>query len=331
MCGTPKVVKQDWCLACGHHFRLNIKVEADPWDMLTAQPDAVAAPEPPPLENRGIVNNIATAWRLIHDMPAWGWKLLGGAAIFPVLMTILRFSLTEFPGVMSVISWCVLIGGAIACGGAYLLSYAWAIPRQDGLGMFDLVTRPWAIWWPTLRDLPDSFTRVAAGLWGLAAFASALLLGGFVLRIDWGEDVARTALTRAIIEQERLAKQLAAAPPAEKTKSKKPQDPRKFTTDCVLLGYTPSVGNDFESLVLGMVVEGKLRFVGQIWADIPDDDRASLYERMQQAQRSEPFVPCNVGRAIWLEPKLAVRVKYEQLSSGKKLINPLFVKVLAGL
>jgi bifunctional non-homologous end joining protein LigD len=94
--------------------------------------------------------------------------------------------------------------------------------------------------------------------------------------------------------------------------------------DCVILGYTQGQGGragSFGALLVGAIVDGELRWVGQVGTGFKDRMLDDLMEQLQPLVRDAPSVPelRGVKGAVFVEPVLVCEVEYLQMtkSTGK--------------
>jgi hypothetical protein len=276
-------------------------------------------------------------------IPRWAWKLAAGAAAI-IAMSALARVLLPHPGPYR-FRWtiCQMVVGDMVMLAGYISSYLFAIMENDRLTLLDFVLKPFAIWSAVARELPKTFWRVALGSWGLTALAASFIVGGLADKdlMDWGGESARFNLVKAITAQ---AQQMADngndeglekaiddfagpannVPPSDSVEPPKP----RVTVDCLIVGYEPDGERDFRSLILATEVDGKLTCVGVVSAGIPQEARDELNSRMRKLKRTEPFV-ANHYLGVWLKPKLVCRVNAMEWSSSKKLVEPVFQKLLA--
>ncbi len=329
-CETPRVGKQGWCRRCGWYPRLGTFVELDPWDR-----EDIPQPEPE--------SKLDACKKL---MPLWAWKLLAGSAIVLGLSFLVRQILPSHGGFR--FWWTVsemAIGFIVFCG-AHLSCYLFAIMINDRLQILDILLKPLAIWITVMRELPETFWRVASGVWGVAAILGGLLVGGLADKdlLDWGGTPARYNLTKAIADR---AQQLVADAETEKTlqesvedfagkaaerkeKERHQLDKPKLPVDCLILGYKPMGDRDFYHLIIATDLGGKLQVVGTVSDGIPSELRAHLNKRMRELPQPNPFVPCKL-EGKWIRPGLVCRIKAKRWSNDNRLIDPVFDEMLVDI
>jgi ATP dependent DNA ligase C terminal region len=329
-CETAIDGRQEWCPRCGWYPRLKRHVELDPWDRENA-------PEQTPPSHLEL-------WRKL--IPLWAWKLSGGVAVIVALSVLARVSLPHHGQYRFRWTIAQMVIGDIVMLSGYIGAYLFAIMENDRITLLDFLLKPIAIWGTVARELPKTFWRVALGSWGLAAVASAFIVGGLADKdlTDWGGETAKFSLVKAITSQ---AQQLAengndeglekaiddfAGPSGNPAANGEPVTPPKphVTADCLIVGFEPDGNRDFKSLILATEVDGKLTCVGIVSAGIPQEVRDELNQRMRKLKRSDPFVPNHyVGE--WVQPKLVCRVTATEWSSSKRLVTPKFEKLLADI
>jgi hypothetical protein len=327
-CESMNDGKQEWCRRCGWYPRLKRHVELDPWD----REDVPEQAAPSHFE----------VWRKL--IPVWAWKLAAGVAVIVALSTLARILLPHHGAYR--FRWTIaqmVIGDLVMLSG-YIGAYVFAIMENDRITLLDFVLKPIAIWGAVARELPKTFWRVAMGTWGLAAMASAFIVGGLADKdlMDWGGQTAKVSLMNAITAQ---AQKMAEngndegleqaindfAGPADQAGGNSPNveaTKKRLTVECLIIGFEPDGDHDFRSLILASEVGGKLSCVGVVSTGIAPEMREDLNRQMTKLKRTEPFVP-NHYIGVWLKPKLVCRVSARDWSSSKHLVDPIFETLLA--
>jgi len=324
----------EWCTACGWYPRLGFYVEPDP----VVETKAASG---------------AKSW--YQEIPLWAWKMAAGVVVLGILAIIGRLVTVDGSPARMVWALVMFCGGLLAILVTHALAYITAIFEDSQLGPLDFVIRPLSVWATTLRKFPDTFHRVAAAGWGLASvFLAVTVVGGlpYYLLWSWAGDKAapKTNLVHAVVaqgidEREEADGDLTGAmkdfagekgeekddeKPAELDEAAREMAKRPRSIDCVILGYLPQGKNNFESLVLGADVEGKLKVVGMVSEGITPEHKTELMERMQELQRDKPLVPSQI-EAVWLDPKLTCRVRFKNWTEKKRLDGPRFQETLTDL
>lgn len=99
--------------------------------------------------------------------------------------------------------------------------------------------------------------------------------------------------------------------------------------DCVLVGYVPLKGNDkvVGALLLAVVVDGALTFVGRVGTGFDDRTRGALARRLDDL--AVPRAPVKVGPeekgVRWVRPELVAEVGFTQWSDDQRLRHPRFL------
>jgi hypothetical protein len=326
-CETAADGKQEWCRRCGWYPRLKRHVELDPWDREEVAPQA----QPSHLE----------VW--LKLIPDWAWKLAAGVFAIVVASVLARILLPQHGPFR--FRWTIgqLVVGDIVLLSGYIGAYVFAIMENDRLTALDFILKPFAIWSTAAREMPKTFWRVALGTWGLAAVASAFIVGGLADKdlMDWGGETAKVSLMKAITAQ---AQQLADngadeglekaiddfAGPADGAANGAPEAPKKprQMVDCLIVGFEPDGDHNFKSLILASEVDGKLSCVGEVSSGMPQEVRDELNLRLRKLERSTPFVT-NHFDGVWVQPKLMCRISAADWTSGKHLAEPVFQQILA--
>lgn len=289
---------------------------------------------------------------LWQRIPQWGYWLAGGVVVIFGASVAVRLLTEEGSFVRS--AWSV---GQLLLGmGLFLSMHLWAFAKGvmiENFTVMDMVAHPLEIWGPSLRKLPQGAWRVWLATWGLTGVICATaIIGGLnyeILFRDWGfrrrakmnlmqklTDAARNSAEKGAESLEEAVEDFAGKaseqvmPPAEQ---KKKEAAALKAIDCVVIGYMPAseqTGKGFLSLVLAAVDEKKLRFVGTLAVGIPDEVRNELSRRLSVMHREKPFVPCRLA-ARWVQPRIALRVQFEDFGENQQLQNPVFGEQLADL
>jgi bifunctional non-homologous end joining protein LigD len=104
------------------------------------------------------------------------------------------------------------------------------------------------------------------------------------------------------------------------------------TQDCVVLGWTPGKGGragSFGALLVGAIVDGELRWVGQVGSGFTDRMLDDLMKQLEPLVRSDPPFDdpslAAVKGATFVEPELVCEVQYlEMTKSTRKMRAPSF-------
>ncbi|WP_339923151.1 DNA ligase D [uncultured Cyclobacterium sp.] len=104
-------------------------------------------------------------------------------------------------------------------------------------------------------------------------------------------------------------------------------------TETILCGYTLSEkkSRKFASLILGMVENGQLIYVGTCGSGFSEEKIKELYSKFEVLKREEPVFDIRKhlkGReAVWLIPKLICEVKFSEWTSSKVMRHPVFLRL----
>ncbi|MDD1683139.1 MAG: non-homologous end-joining DNA ligase [Methanoregula sp.] len=102
------------------------------------------------------------------------------------------------------------------------------------------------------------------------------------------------------------------------------------TCDCVIAGYTAGRGGRspaFGALLLGLYEEEKLVPVGKVGTGFSNRLLAQLMEKFAPLVTDVPQYPGISGRVVWLEPVLVCEVGYMEVTRGRKLRIPRFIRL----
>lgn len=98
--------------------------------------------------------------------------------------------------------------------------------------------------------------------------------------------------------------------------------------ELVIVGYTKSnAGRGFRSLLLGYYENGTLMFAGKVGTGFNAESIADIKEKLDALQViPKPFkkLPPDVGRSIWVEPKLVCEIEFTEWTPENRLRHPSF-------
>jgi DNA ligase D-like protein (predicted ligase)/DNA ligase D-like protein (predicted 3'-phosphoesterase) len=100
--------------------------------------------------------------------------------------------------------------------------------------------------------------------------------------------------------------------------------------DCVIAGYTPGQGGRspaFGALLLGLYENGQQIPIGKVGTGFSDQQLAELMEQFGPLVTMVPQLPGVRGKVIWLEPVLVCDVAYMEVTRGRKLRIPRFIRL----
>ena len=323
-CATPRDPKIGWCSRCGFYPMIGTYVEVDPWQ----EDGAVAA----------VAKQTEEPFKL-SDIPLWAVGLAGGVAALIAMSVGVRLLTPAGSSLRTAWALSQLATGVLTCFVGTLGCYLFAIMDDDSLGLLDMLLRPIRVWMPSLRDLPNSFRRVSAGLWGFtAALLALVVIDGIPYHKLWeGERRAKVNLVHAITQH---AAQAGAddedlegaignfAGKAGVDDLNKKEIERKRSAECLIIGYIPLGEGDFSSLILASIERGQLRYVGTVSEGIPPQVRLQLNGMMRQIPLDEPFVKCGLP-GLWVRPMLVCNVHFQSWTNGRTMNKPLFIEMLA--
>jgi bifunctional non-homologous end joining protein LigD len=161
----------------------------------------------------------------------------------------------------------------------------------------------------------------------------ATVMEGRGLRLMYGLETEGKAFHRAAVENHLegiIAKRLA----SRYLPGRRTDDWRKIKIlkrqDCVILGWTPGQGgrgSSFGALLLGVYVDGELRWTGQVGTGFTGRMLDTLMERLKALETGEPPIDdpalAKLRGARWVRPELVCSVEYLQVTQGgRKLRAP---------
>jgi len=114
----------------------------------------------------------------------------------------------------------------------------------------------------------------------------------------------------------------------------KPKVNRPNTVSCVIVGYNSNEESELTSLLVATVVDGKLRGVGKVTEGLEDSSvRSQLYNKLSKIQREQPALQVSGGTSntTWVQPHLAIRVKFVDWTNRRTLESPMYSGILQDL
>lgn len=104
-------------------------------------------------------------------------------------------------------------------------------------------------------------------------------------------------------------------------------------TETIICGYTVSEkkSRKFASLILGMVADGQLTYVGTCGSGFSEKQITELYHKFEVLKTDTPVFEIRKhlkGReAVWLIPKLICEVKFSEWTPSKVMRHPVFLRL----
>src|ERR1035437_2243870 len=102
------------------------------------------------------------------------------------------------------------------------------------------------------------------------------------------------------------------------------------TQEAIIAGFTKPTGarKHFGALVLGMMDEGKLKYIGHSGSGFDQQKLKEVHELLKPlVQKESPFeekVETNMP-VTWVKPNLVCEVKFSEITRDKKLRHPIFL------
>lgn len=102
------------------------------------------------------------------------------------------------------------------------------------------------------------------------------------------------------------------------------------TQEAIIAGYTSPRGSreHFGALVLGILDDGKLRYIGHTGTGFTQKTLRELHQKMKPLRRkTSPFkekIPVSAG-VTWVEPVLVCQIRYSEITKGGILRHPVYL------
>ncbi|MBL8823178.1 MAG: non-homologous end-joining DNA ligase [Planctomycetia bacterium] len=97
--------------------------------------------------------------------------------------------------------------------------------------------------------------------------------------------------------------------------------------DCVIIGFLPSGKDDFRSLILASLSDGKLKCVGKVGTGFDTKLRKKLNRWLRGNLRAKPIIPCKI-KGVWVDPGLYCKITCMERTAGGELRAPAFVELI---
>lgn len=98
---------------------------------------------------------------------------------------------------------------------------------------------------------------------------------------------------------------------------------RGETVCCLIIGFLPSGGDDFRSLLLAADDGGKLRYVGKVGTGFDHQLRKKINRLLWSRLQDKPFIPCKI-KGKWVRPGLYCLVSCMERTASGHLRAPSF-------
>ncbi|HZG00759.1 MAG TPA: DNA ligase D [Chitinophagales bacterium] len=102
-----------------------------------------------------------------------------------------------------------------------------------------------------------------------------------------------------------------------------------FEEEAIIVGYTQPKGarQHFGSLLLGMYVDGKLKYIGNCGTGFNNVSLKDLFDKMQKLKSTKPVLDEKVPfkDVTWVIPELVCQVKYTEWTADEIMRHPVFL------
>jgi bifunctional non-homologous end joining protein LigD len=102
------------------------------------------------------------------------------------------------------------------------------------------------------------------------------------------------------------------------------------TLDAVVIGYTSSDKEDLSALLLGIYEKNKIKYIGRIGTGFDEEKRREILAMLKKLGKYNYNLDLRLGkdkRAFMVRPEVVVEVKYMEITKGKMLRAPSFVRI----
>lgn len=313
-----------WCPSCAYYPELNGIVQDNP--ELQMAPEEQDEPRQLSAEER-------YRWILI---------CFGGVGVALLLSMAVRvyFYYNDGPrGQWTIVQ--TLVGlGCFATG--QLLATFYSMSKTDDVTLVDAVNRPLTVWKSTIDELPFGAFRIYAAVWGLSiALFAMLCIGGVTSEMIFGNTKApyrgkkinlkkmAQSAAQPTGDEEGMTESLEAL--AEQVEVDE-ESPLPFDGEspmsCQVYGFMRGGSETSVSrLLLCGLVHGELKHVAVVGTGkLKAGARQKLRAYLNSNTRSKPLVDTKY-RGTWVNPVVAVVVKFDGWSPKNEMIDPEVAKI----
>lgn len=321
-----------WCPTCGYYP----VVESADEDRMAWRSEVAAGEQ---------FEDSQEATNLLNCIPPWLWVAVAGVMVIfgSSIAAAKKFSVVDDN--QSFWAWTELLTGF----GIAVAAHGWAAfiakKSDDRLTFSDVLLNWMAVWQPTITRLPSSAPRIWMFAWGITAMLCSLfVIGGhdtsmfFKQEYEEPESVLPdvvNAVAGAAKKKARKAGSLEEAlrgvgnpeemlpdgvPDGEGLdEALKPAGPELI---CAIFGVkVDRRGQPTHFLLCGRSKE-QMQYVATVKADTLDRPTLkSVIQRLARTNQSRPAVPTAFS-AIWVQPKIAMRVEYASIAGDGTLARP---------
>jgi len=98
------------------------------------------------------------------------------------------------------------------------------------------------------------------------------------------------------------------------------------TVRCVVGGYTRSeLGEAFSALLVGLISENGLRYIGRVGSGFTNADRQAIRAAIDEMAGPDPFLPDpDLPEAVFCAPQLVAHVQFRMWTAAGRLRGPVF-------
>jgi len=98
--------------------------------------------------------------------------------------------------------------------------------------------------------------------------------------------------------------------------------------EVLICGYTDSKGAPFGSLILGMVKEGQMQYVGNCGSGFSNAEQLFLLKKMKELEIDssvfEGTIPLKGRKPCWIKPELVCEIKFSEWTKTGKMRHPVY-------
>jgi hypothetical protein len=198
--------------------------------------------------------------------------------------------------------------------GCQLVGFIVLMRRDSSVSLWDVLLKPATISAALFRDLPRRFWIVNAGISGVVAVLTAILIIGSVpyhILWTWSVDYHSTQHLEDALAQEM-------APKGATVEPKLP--PGRKTIDCLIIGYELTEADNIRVVLLARELYGKLRYVGGV---APSGDPALMFElreNLMAIPATGPAIPMTFN-SNWVLPMYMCEISYGFEQENKNLTD----------
>jgi hypothetical protein len=247
-------------------------------------------------------------------LPWWAWVAIASVIAVIIESALVRGLTPDGSQLRTTWSGIQFLGGIAAFLAAQVVGFVILMRNDATAALLDVLLKPFKVSAMLFRELPKRFWIVDAGICGLVAALSAVVIIGSVpyhVLWSWNVDYNSTQHLTDALSQEMGAKGVAIEAPPESDRT---------VIDAVIIGYELSDAGNIRVVLVARESYGKLMYAGGVE---PTGDPAQLFElreNLMAIPSRGPVIPMTFN-SNWVLPKYTCQISYAFEQDNKKLTD----------